>query len=245
MPPDDPIASPSAQSAPTPEPIPFPAPPPATPPKTGRAVSSPINAKLGGNRKGTQHRDKARLTTPVQVEAAIEATAMHVLKGGSPIRPHLSIGPLSVDDKAMLARVAGISADEYFARLNVKLRSIADKTAERIAEHLEANTFKPSDLTWLMATTVDKMKILDGKLQLANASVNVQINNFGPRTREEVIAALTGQLPDVPATPQPQSVPASSPDLSTTATPITLEAIITPTPPDPSPESHDAKTPSN
>lgn len=156
------------------------------------------NGQLGGRPKDPDH----VLDSPAEQEALVNRAAAAVLSGKGINRQLARLGTFTEDDRRAVARCVGMSAEEFTARLTEKLRALTDKTAERIMEHLEAGNNKLSDLSFLLTVGVDKLDRLNGKQAVAN-SVNVQINNFGPISREEVLARLTGQPIDLPK-PEPK-----------------------------------------
>ena len=66
----------------------------------------------------------------------------------------------------------------------------SDKIASRIEEKIDENAFKPGELGFIFSVTEDKRRALDARAQLGSAQVNIQVNNYGDKSRDEIIAAL-------------------------------------------------------
>jgi hypothetical protein len=168
--------------------------PTATP---ARQKAARENGKKGGQPLGVGHVDKRTLESPEQAGDFIDTITQKLVTGKPVARMSPTLKAPTEDDARAVARFTGISAEEFQARLTDNLRAIADETTERIAQKLQADAFKPNELTFLLAVTCDKLERANGRAAVQNASVNVQINNFGPSSKEEVIARLTGQVLDL------------------------------------------------
>lgn len=93
---------------------------------------------------------------------------------------------------------AGLGQDEFRELLLVKIRELADLSTDQIRKKLEADQFKPHELSFLLAVLVDRHQRLESHRQVAGAAVNVAINDIGPHTREEVLTRLAGNVSDLP-----------------------------------------------
>lgn len=168
-----------------------------------------------GNQNGRIARPPVPPVTPEQTANIIDQAAMCVMEGQALYNASPLIRPITQHDREQLARFTGITADEFTNRLTLKLRALADLTADRIQQKLEADQFKPHELSFLLTVGVDKLQRVEGRGQIQGANVNVQINNFGPSTKDEIIARLTGEsfdLPPVlpailPPQPSPEPIP--------------------------------------
>lgn len=190
----------------TPEPIPFP-----TPKGKQRNPNAAEDAKLGGCPPGAQHKDKGVIKTTAQERAAVEQAALAVISGRNPIRRRGPLQPLPESEIKRLERFAGMSAEEFSARVTERLRTLADLTSEQIHQHLVAENYKPHELSFLLTVLVDKIARIEGRSAVTSASVNVQINNNNfVGSKEELIARLTGQAP-VNVTPPPAPAVADEP----------------------------------
>lgn len=154
-----------------------------------------------GNLNGVTLRPALRPPSPQKTAAIIEHAALCVMEGQSPYNAAPLINPISEQDRRQLARFTGITADEFTQRLTTRLRALADLTIDRIQQKLEADQFRPHELSFLLTVGVDKLQRVEGKGMITGANVNVQINNFGPQTKDEIIARLTGHAIDLPSTP--------------------------------------------
>jgi hypothetical protein len=116
-----------------------------------------------------------------------------ISKGMPAIRTDPRLSAVTDLDKRCVSRIVGGSVEVFNARLSEKLAVIADKIAQRMEEHLDADRYKPGELAFALATIEDKRSRLDGRTALASGSVNVQINNYGEqRSREEILASIEG-----------------------------------------------------
>lgn len=152
------------------------------------------NAKKAGRPKGYVVPVK-----PVDTEQAIEAAVDRALTG-KPILPKtFKKNPPSLKDCERIERVLGVPLDEFNQRLAHKLALISDKIAGRIEEKVDANEFKPGELGFIFSVTEDKRRALDARAQVGAAQVNIQVNNYGDKSRDEIIAALMPAPMDQPA----------------------------------------------
>jgi len=99
---------------------------------------------------------------------------------------------ISADDRTHLQRITGETVEAFNERIAQKLRDIADLAADRIQQHLEADNFKPGELGFIYSVAHDKRLSLDGSRALNNASVNIQVNNFGASPKETLLSELDG-----------------------------------------------------
>jgi ATP-dependent exoDNAse (exonuclease V) beta subunit len=154
-----------------------------------RKISGPENGKRAGCPPGVQHAGKRKYD-----EAELVATAVESILTGKAVAKVLpTLGAPTHADAQMLKRVAGLSIDEFNARLSQKLSAISDKVADEIYQRLEANQFKSGELGFVLAISEDKRSRLDGRTALAGTTVNVQVNNNydGPRPeRDEVLQRI-------------------------------------------------------
>lgn len=113
--------------------------------------------------------------------------------------------PVTDSDRQMLNRIARETAEEFNERIGMKLRAIGDKVLAKIEEKLDADQFKTSELAFVYSVAHDKRLSLDGSRALQNASVNIQVNNFGPNPKESLLNELEGLRNVTPPPPQKSS----------------------------------------
>lgn len=179
------------------EPIPEPTPPP----HNGHTQVNGKHGASGGAPKGNQNASPlARLIPPdaAQTAAIVEHAANCVVAGKAIWNARPLINPISDRDRAQLARFVGITADEFTGRLATNLRALADLTTDRIYQKLSSDQYKPHELSFLLTVAVDKLQRVEGRNLMNAANVNVQINNFGPQSKADILARLTGQVTDLP-----------------------------------------------
>lgn len=154
-------------------------------------ISNPKNP--GGRPKGIPSP-----VTPINPDEAIEVAANSILTGKK-ITPSQFKSPPTLADCDRLQRALGVSMEQFNQQLAEKLAIISDKIANRIEEKVDNDEFKSSELGFIFAVSEDKRRALDARTQLGAAQVNIQVNNYGDRSRDEIIAALLP--PTIPADP--------------------------------------------
>ena len=177
-----------------------------------RHTNQKVGIKGGGRPKG-----RLMPVKPIDSEKAIDLAAEAVLSGkklaASTFRSHL--GPADAD---RVSRALGMSVEKFNQRMSERLAILSDKIADRIEEKIDADLFKAGELGFILSVTEDKRRALDSRAQLAGANVNIQVNNYGDKSREEILKDL--QMPTVTAAAEPE--PPSTPD----QTPINEEDVI-------------------
>lgn len=127
---------------------------------------------------------------PLDPEQAIDAAVDRALTGKPILPATFKKLPPSKKDCDRLERMLGIPIEEFNQRLAQKLALISDKIAGRIEEKVDADEFKPGELGFIFSVTEDKRRALDARAQVGAAQVNIQVNNYGDKSRDEIIAAL-------------------------------------------------------
>lgn len=156
-----------------------------------RSLSSATNGAAGGRPPGTENESKRYYPTSQLVDETV-ASILAGRKSPLTIRPG---EPVTERDKHTIRRISGISAEEFSARLTARMQDLADACAERIAQKLGDDSFKPEGLSFLLTVLVDKIQRLEGKNQLSNSAVGTQINIFaGSASRADVLASLRPSL---------------------------------------------------
>lgn len=162
--------------------------------------------------------DRVGYTEPGEVETLIEETAKNLLSKGKTIVPRATTKKtLTPRDRALLTQAIGMAPEEFCDHVCGRLRTLIDKTMGRVEEKLDENAHKPADLSFLLAVLMDKHAKLEGRSQLANASINVQVNNYGAggASKEEMMRELGY---DVPQLNDP--IPSTAAIPTTTSTPV-------------------------
>jgi hypothetical protein len=83
---------------------------------------------------------------------------------------------------------APLPTDKVDAIMRAKLSRLAAGAADALQQMLDAGEVKAKDLIFLMAVAEDKRARLDGRNQMAGATVNIQINNVN--TRDGILESL-------------------------------------------------------
>ncbi len=154
--------------------------------------------KFGGVKPGCQMLTKRKVAKDTAL--VIEATASSFLDGKNPIRLSPHLGPVTSQDRQAITRLTGLSGDDFQTAVAARLAKLAEMVADRMEEKLEADLYKPGELTFALAVILDKHSRSIGRTALQGASINVQVNNFGPDNREILIAELVPKGPgEMPA----------------------------------------------
>jgi len=151
-----------------------------------RARAVRINGLKGGRPKGYQP-PKFVLDT----ESVIDEVASKIL-AGKPITcvaPTAS-GVIKSDDRKRMTAILGTTLEEFNTRMGEKLAILSDKIVKRIEEKIDDDKFKTGELGFIFSVTEDKRRALDVRSQLGAAQVNIQVNHYGDRSREEIMADL-------------------------------------------------------
>ncbi len=159
-----------------------------------RSITSAGNGKSGGITKGTQLPTK-RTFTPKEAEKVIEIAAQGILAGDLP--KHRALLAPTEDDRRSVTRLMGMPAEEFQTQVCERLRVLTEMTMDRVQEKLEADNYKPAELSFLLSVVIDKLDKREGRVGANGTTVNMQINNFtGPdtRSREEIVGGLV-QVP--------------------------------------------------
>lgn len=139
---------------------------------------------------------------PLDPEQAIDAAVDRALTGKPILPTTFKKLPPTKNDCERLERMLGMPIEQFNQRLAHKLALISDKIAGRIEEKVDANEFKPGELGFIFSVTEDKRRALDARAQVGAAQVNIQVNHYGDKSRDEIIAALM---------PAPVAAPAFQP----------------------------------
>ena len=147
---------------------------------------------------------KGRLTPvrPIDATMAIDLAAEAVLSGKK-FGPGALQPQLGPTDALRVSRALGMSIEKFNQMMSERLAILSNKIAGRIEEKIDADMFKPGELGFILSVTEDKRRALDSRAQLAGAQVNIQVNNYGEKSREEIMRDLQ----------MPAAAPQSEPDL--------------------------------
>lgn len=125
----------------------------------------------------------------MDTDQAIDAAVNRALTGAR-ITPKVFTTPPNAVDCQRLQKAIGTSIEAFNQRLAEKLAVLSDKIANRIEEKIDNNEFKPGELGFIFSVSEDKRRALDARSQIGSAQVNIQVNNYGDKSRDEIIAAL-------------------------------------------------------
>ena len=98
--------------------------------------------------------------------------------------------PLPQEDKDKLSRSIGMDVDEWRAQFAQQLRETGQELLAITRRDIEL--IKPDARAYTLAVLIDKASALEGRSQLTNASVNIQVNNYGTSSRESLMGDLAG-----------------------------------------------------
>lgn len=123
----------------------------------------------------------------------VEATARAMMENkGLNLRTSPHLGPVTEDDRRLLQRIVGLTVEEFNQRIIAKLDTLADKIIDRMTETVDKTPLQ--SLGFNLAVAIDKRQRLAGQAASGNANVNIQVNNYGQLSKEEIIARLSGRM---------------------------------------------------
>lgn len=161
-----------------------------------------MNGGISNGRKAGRPKGVRNPVKPIDPDAAIDAAVERALTGKRITPAQFKMNPPSKHDCQRISRALNMTIEEFNQKLAHKLAQISDKIAGRIEEKIDNDEFKPGELGFIFSVTEDKRRALDARAQLGSAQVNIQVNNYGDKSRDEIIAALL---------PQPAGGPAFTP----------------------------------
>lgn len=163
-----------------------------------------MNGGISNGRKAGRPKGVRNPVKPIDPDAAIDAAVERALTGKRITPAQFKMDPPSKADCQRISRALNMTIEEFNQKLAHKLAQISDKIAGRIEEKIDNDEFKPGELGFIFSVTEDKRRALDARAQLGSAQVNIQVNNYGDKSRDEIIAALLPQPAGGPAfTPEP------------------------------------------
>ena len=163
-----------------------------------------VNGGISNGRKAGRPKGVLNPVKPIDPDAAIDAAVERALTGKRITPAQFKMDPPSKKDCQRISRALNMTIEEFNQKLAHKLAQISDKIAGRIEEKIDNDEFKPGELGFIFSVTEDKRRALDARAQLGSAQVNIQVNNYGDKSRDEIIAALLPQPSTGPAfTPEP------------------------------------------
>ena len=141
-------------------------------------VKRPPRAK---NKRGANEKKKVRGRTiiPAVVQAALGATTFTQ-----------ATKELSEKDSKALSRALRQDVDQWRGEFAAQLRSAGSQLLTDLQDR--ASELKPGEIAYALSVVSDKHSALDGRAQLAGATVNVQVNNYSPEVKEDLLRTLLG-----------------------------------------------------
>ncbi len=101
-----------------------------------------------------------------------------------------AVRALGQDEKQSLARAIRMDVDEWRSEFAAKLRETGSALLADL--HARKDELKAGELAYSLAVCVDKAAALEGRSQLNASSVNIQVNNFGPTSKDALLSQLFG-----------------------------------------------------
>jgi len=127
------------------------------------------------------------------VKRLVRDVATATLKGnGIGLRQSPVLDYMTNDDKRIMQRIVGMSVEKFNERLMGKLDRLTDLVIDRMIRDID--DMPMHTLPFAMAVTIDKKRALAGASATAGSNVNIQVNNFGAMSKEEIIAKLNGKM---------------------------------------------------
>lgn len=123
----------------------------------------------------------------------VNDVAAATLKGnGIGLRQSAGLAYVTNDDKRIIQRIVGMSVEKFNDRLMGKLDRLTDLVIDRMIRDID--DMPMHTLPFAMAVTIDKKRALAGANATAGSNVNIQVNNFGAMSKEDIIAKLSGKM---------------------------------------------------
>ncbi len=97
---------------------------------------------------------------------------------------------ISEPERQSLSRAIRMDVDEWRAEFAAKLRETGSALLADL--HARKDELKAGELAYSLAVCVDKAATLEGRSQLNASSVNIQVNNFGPTSKDALLSQLFG-----------------------------------------------------
>ena len=132
--------------------------------------------------------------TTYSPQKLVNDLAVATLEGrGLGLKKHPKLGYVTEEDKRLFQRIVGITVEEFNQRLIGKLDNLADKIVDRMLDTVEDTPL--NSLGFNLAVAIDKRQRLAGLNATQGANVNIQVNNYGSLSKEEIVARLSGKAP--------------------------------------------------
>lgn len=109
---------------------------------------------------------------------------------GSSHRELLKKFPDVSDRTLRVLRKNGVTVEEWRSEVARGLREAVDETIAAYRSALAAGKVPASNLSLSAAILIDKADKLDARHVAGSTQVNVMVNTYGDRSREEIMAAL-------------------------------------------------------
>ena len=103
---------------------------------------------------------------------------------------------LSEEGKKYLSQALKQDVDQWRGEFAAKLREASEEMLQVLRD--EISEIPPAARAYTLAVLVDKTQALEGKTAMSAANVNVQINNYGTASKEDLIRKLRGEIDELP-----------------------------------------------
>lgn len=134
-------------------------------------------------------RKDKRTYTP---QTLVNKLAMATLQGqGMGLRKSPYLSDVSADDKRLFQKIVGLSVEEFNQRLNKKLELLTDRIVDRMLDTVEDTPL--NSLGFNLSVAIDKRQRLMSANAANSANVNIQVNNYGQMSKEDILSKLMGR----------------------------------------------------
>lgn len=103
---------------------------------------------------------------------------------------------LTPEGKKYLSQALKQDVDVWRQEFAGKLRQASEELLDLTMSEVEK--IPPAARAYTLAVLVDKAQVLEGKTALAGSAVNVQINNYGNVSKDDLIRKLRGEIDELP-----------------------------------------------
>tara|TARA_B110000503_G_C6977053_1_gene341611 strand:+ start:68 stop:745 length:678 start_codon:yes stop_codon:yes gene_type:complete len=157
------------------------------------ATSGGEAVKVKRARSKNRWKKETTLKRKYGVKKLVNDVAAATLKGnGIGLRQSAGLAYVTNDDKRIIQRIVGMSVEKFNERLMGKLDRLTDLVIDRMIRDID--DMPMHTLPFAMAVTIDKKRALAGASATAGSNVNIQVNNFGSMSKEDIIAKLSGKM---------------------------------------------------
>ncbi len=124
----------------------------------------------------------------VKDAATLVAPCVSAVTGGHALSH--AMRPLAQAEKDSLSRALGTDVDAWRAEFSTQLRATSSRMLAALDRDLEE--LEPHNRAYALDVLIRNAALIEGRNLVHASSVNIQVNNYGETSREQLIASLEG-----------------------------------------------------